>query len=241
MINQTAARFFFGDASPLGQRIGAGRVGGADLEVIGVVSDAKYLNLREEARRIVYRPLGQAFRSLMTLHAKAVGDPARLADLVQREVHALDPSMPVFNVQTMRARIDESLQPERLVATLAGGLSLIGTILAIVGVYSVVNYAVTRQRRALAIRIAIGGLPRQILTLVLRRSLLVAAFGLLLGIPFAVAALTFSRTLLYGVTSTDPRVVLGAAGLVALVTLGAGYIPARRATRIDPLIALRDE
>jgi predicted permease len=241
VINQTAARFFFGDASPLGQRIGAGRVGGADLEVIGVVSDAKYLSLREEGRRIVYRPLGQAFRSLMTLHVKAAGDPAMLADLVQRQVHALDPSMPVFNVQTMRARINESLQPERLVATLAGGLSLIGTILAIVGVYGVVNYAVTRQRRALAIRIAIGGLPRQIVTLVLRRSLLVAAFGLLLGIPLAVAALAFSKTLLYGVTSTDPRVVLGAAGLVVLVTLGAGYVPARRATRIDPLIVLRDE
>jgi predicted permease len=241
VINETAARFFFGDASPLGRRIGAGRVGGADLEVIGVVSDAKYLNLREEARRIVYRPLSQAFRSLMTLHVKAVGDPAALADLVQHAVHALDVSMPVFNVQTMRGRIDESLQPERLVATLAGGLSLIGTILAMVGVYGVVNYAVTRQRRALAIRIAIGGRPRQILTLVLRRSLLVAAFGLLLGIPLAIAALTSARALLYGVTSTDPRVVVGAAGLVALVTLGAGYVPARRATRIDPLIVLRDE
>jgi len=241
VINETAARFFFGDANPLGRRIGSGRGGPADLEVIGVARDAKYVNLREETRPTVYRPLGQAFRSLMTLHVKAAGDPAALAGLVRQQVRELDPSMPVFNVQTMRGRIDESLQPERLVATLAGGLSLLGTVLALVGVYGVVNYAVTRQRRALAIRMAIGGLPRQILTLVLGRSLIVAAYGLLLGIPMAFAAMTFSRSLLFGVTGTGPWVVAGAATLVVLVMLGAGYIPARRATRIDPMLVLREE
>jgi hypothetical protein len=120
---------------------------------------AKYLNLREEPRRIVYRPHAQAFHSLMMLHVRAVGDPSDLVPIVRQEARALDPALPVFNVQTMRGRIDESLSQERLVATLAGALGLLGTLLAVVGVYGVVSYGVTRRKRELAIRVAVGGVP----------------------------------------------------------------------------------
>ena len=126
IINETAARYFFGSTDPLGQRIGQGRSGPAEIEVVGVVSDAKYLNLREEPRRIVYRPHAQGFQSLMTLHVRGLGDPSDLVPIVRREVRALDPALPVFNVQTMRGRMDESLSQERLVATLAGALGAPG-------------------------------------------------------------------------------------------------------------------
>jgi len=241
IVNETAARYFFGDADPVGQRIGSGRAGPADIEVIGVVGDAKYLNLREDARRTVYRPYTQAFHSLMTLHISTDGNPTMLGPVVLREVRALDPSLPVFNVQTMRGRMDESLQRERLVATLAAMLSMLGTLLAVVGVYGVMNYAVTRRRRELAIRIAVGASPRHVVSTVLKRSLHIALGGLALGIPLALISTAMCRTFLFGVTSNDPWVVSVAAVAVALLAVTSGYIPARRAGRIDPLVAMRDE
>ena len=241
IITETAALYFFGDTDPVGQRIGQGRTGRADVEVVGVVGDAKYLNLREEPRRIVYRPHAQAFHSLMTLHVSTAGNPTTLVTIVQQEVRALDPSLPVFNVQTMRGRIDESLRQERLVATLAGALSLLGTLLAVVGLYAVVNYAVTRRRRETAIRIAVGASPGQVVWSVLKRSLQIALGGLALGIPLALMSTAMYRTFLFGVTSPGPSVVSAAAVAVVLLAVVAGYIPARRAARIDPLVALREE
>ncbi len=241
IVNETAARYFFGDTEPVGQRIGQGRTGPAEMEVVGVVDDAKYLNLREEPRRTVYRPHAQAFRSLMMLHVSTTGNPTALVPIIEREVHALAPTLPVFNVQTMRRRIDESLGQERLVATLAGGLSLLGTLLAIVGVYGVVNYAVTRRRRELAIRMALGASSRQVISSVLRHSLQIALGGLALGIPLALLSTAVYRTFLFGSTGAGPFAISTAAVAVVLIALAAGYMPARRAVRIDPLAALRDE
>jgi predicted permease len=241
IVNETAARYFFGDADPVGKLIGTGRDGPAEIEVIGVVSDAKYLDLREGPRRIVYRPHAQTFRSLMTVHVSTAGSPVLLGPVIQQEVRALDPLMPVFNVQTMRGRMDESLQQERLVAMLAGALSMLGTLLASVGVYGVLSYAVTRRRRELAIRIAVGASPRHVVSVVLRRSLQIAVGGLGLGIPLALLATAMYRTFLFGITSSDPSVISVSAAAVVVLALAAGYVPARRAGRIDPLAAMKDE
>ena len=241
IINQTAARYFFGSSDPLGQRIGHGGSGPAEIEVVGIVSDAKYLNLREDPRRIVYRPHAQAFQSLMTLHLRAVGDPSDLVPIVRQEVRALDSTLPVFNVQTMRGRMDESLSQERLVATLAGALALLGTLLAVVGVYGVVNYGVTRRKRELAIRVAVGASRRQVVWSVLNRSLLTALGGLALGMPVAYMSTRVYRTFLFGVTSMDPTVVSAAAVALVLLAVAGGYIPARGAGQVDPLVALREE
>jgi len=241
IVNETAARYFFGSTDPLGQRIGQGRSGPAEIEVVGVVGDAKYLNLREESRRIVYRPHAQNFQSLMTLHVRAVGDPLDLVPIVRQEVRALDPVLPVFNVQTMRGRMDESLSQERLVATLAGALGLLGTLLAAVGVHAVVSYGVARRKRELAIRLAVGASPRQLVWSVLRRSLLIALSGLALGTPLVFISTTTYRTFLFGVAGMEPSVVAAAAVALVLLVVAAGCIPARRAGRLDPLVALRDE
>jgi putative ABC transport system permease protein len=239
IINETAARYFFGDTDPLGQRIGSGGTGPADIEVIGVVRDAKYLNRREEPRRVLYRP--HTRDSLMTLHVRAAGDPAALSAAVQREVRALDPSMPVFNLQTMKGRIDESLRQERLVTTLASALSVLGTMLAIVGVYGVLNYGVTRRRRELAIRIAVGASPARVVSSIIRKSLVIAAAGLALGIPAALTSMAAYRTFLFGVSGSAPVIVAIASAGLALFAIGAGYVPARRAVRIEPIAALRED
>jgi predicted permease len=241
VVNETAARYFFGDADPIGQRIGTGRDGPAEIEVIGVVSDAKYLDLREGRRRVIYRPHLQAFRSLMTVHVSTAGDPALLGPVIQQEVRALDPLLPVFNVQTMRGRMDESLQQERLVATLAGALSTLGALLAAVGVYGVVNYAVARRRRELAIRIAVGASPGHVASVVLKRALQMALGGLALGIPLALLSTATYRTFLFGITPSDPSAVAASAAAVVVLALAAAYVPARHAGRIDPLAAMKDE
>lgn len=177
----------------------------------------------------------------MTIHVSTVGDPSGLGPVIEREVRSLDPSLTVFNVQTMRGRMDESLQQERLVATLAGALSLLGAILAAVGVYSVVNYVVARRTRELAIRIAVGASPRHVFTVVLGRSLQIALGGLALGIPLALVSTAMYRTFLFGVTSRDPSVVSVSAVAVVLLAVAAGDIPARRAVRVDPVVAMRNE
>jgi predicted permease len=241
IVNATAARLFFGSMDPVGRRIGQGRSGPADIEVIGVVNDAKYLNLREEPRPVVYRPHAQAFRSLMTLHVRAAGDPSSLVPIIRREARALDPALPVFNVQSMRGRIDESLNQERLVATLGGALAVLGTLLAVVGVYAVVNFAVTQRKRELAIRVAVGASRRRVMWSVLRRTLLIALAGLAMGIPLALISATMYRTFLFGVAGLDRTVIAAAAAVVMLLAVGAGYIPARGAGRLDPSLALRDE
>jgi predicted permease len=147
VVNEAAAKFFFGADDPIGRRIGSGQSGPATIEIVGVVRDAKYLNIREDPRRTVYRPLSQAPRSLMTLHVSTKADPAAVAPLVEREVRALDPTVPLFQVQSMRGRIDDSLRQERLMAALGRALGTLGSLLAMIGLYGVVNYAVVRDAR----------------------------------------------------------------------------------------------
>jgi predicted permease len=241
IISETAARYFFGAADPIGRRIGSGRTGSADTEIVGVVADAKYLDLREAPRRVVYRPHAQAFRSLMTLHLASDRPLEALLPVVLREAHALDPSIPVFQVQTMRGRMDDSLRQERLVAALAGGLSVFGALLAALGLYGVVNYAVARRTRELAVRLALGALPRDVFSAVLQRTLRLALVGIALGVPAALACTRLLGSFLFGVTGSDPLTLLLAAAGLALLALAAGYLPARRAVRVDPLTALRHE
>ena len=161
-----------------------------------MVRDAKYLTIREDPRCTVYRPLSQAPRSLMTLHVSTKGDPAAVAPLVEGEVRALDPTVPLFQVQSMRGRIDDSLRQERLMAALGRALGTLGSLLAMIGLYGVVNYAVVRRTRDIALRMALGATPRRIMVAVFQRTLILALAGIIVGVPCALLMLRLFGTFL---------------------------------------------
>jgi predicted permease len=241
VISEAAARFFFGTADPIGRRIGGGQGGPADTEVVGVVPDAKYLDLREAPRRVVYRPHAQSSRSLMTVHLRSNRNAGTLLPIVMREARSLDAGVPIFQVQTMRERMDDSLRQERLVSALGGGLSILGSLLAALGLYAVVSYAVARRTRELAVRVALGASPSHIFSSVMRRTLRLAVAGIALGVPAALIAARLFGSFLFGVTGNEPVAFLVAASALGLIAIVAGYVPARRATRVDPLTALRSD
>ena len=239
VVNRAASRLLFGTEDPIGKRFGRGRQGSATIEVIGLVQDAKYLNVREGALPTVYFPFGG--QSPMTLHVRTRGDPRLVFSTVQEEIRALDATLPVFQVQTMGARVDDALRQERLVANLAAVMSVIGTLLAAIGLYGVINFTVVQRTREIAIRMALGAQRRQVLLMVIRRALMLVAIGVGVGLPFTLGSLRVVGTLLYDVSPDDPVILSAASILVTVIGIFAGLGPARRAAATDPWSALRQE
>jgi predicted permease len=241
IVNETFARHYFGTENPVGRMVGLDR-STFDVEIVGVVKDTKYTGLREEPIRMVYVPYrpgpwGAAF----ALHVRTAGDPMTLAATVRQKVAELDPAAPVFNIRTAEEEIGRTLLRERLVATITalfGGLAL---VLAAIGLYGVLSYAVARRTREFGIRIAVGAESSRIVTLVMREAAWVLGAGIAAGLAAASALGRVVSTLLYGVEPTDPASI--AAAVIVLATAGtlAAWIPARRASRVDPIRALRYE
>jgi predicted permease len=239
IVNQAAAKLFFGTQDPIGRRIGPGRQGPAEIEVVGVVENAKYLSVREAPLPTVYTP----FRgdSPMTLHVWSHADPRAVLQLIDREVRALDPVLPLYQVQTIEARVDDALRQERLVATLSTLLGSLATVIATVGLYGLIRFHVVQRTREIGIRIALGAGPRQILSMILRRAVVLVAIGIGLGLPLALAVLRVVSGFLYGVSPWQPAILAGVLGLLATVALAAGLASARIAARTDPCDALRHD
>lgn len=240
IINQAAAQYWFQGRNPTGQWIGQGTTGPADIQVVGVVKDAKYLNVREGVLRIVYRPLAQDPGSPMTLHVKT-SDAETVLPYVRRAVHAADAHVPLFNVQTIGARIDESLQQERLVSTLASWLGLLGTALAAIGIYGMTSYSVVQRTHEIGTRMALGATPAHVLRAFVRKAMAVTGAGVALGIPLSLLAARVFAGFLYGLGPADPLTVAAATGFLLLIAALAAIVPAFRAARVDPLNALRHE
>lgn len=247
VINETFARKYFGDRDPLGQRMG---MGGEHPEpngqVIGIVRDAKYASLRNDAPPTVYQPLQQASDiPYMNFEVHTAGDPLAIVPAVRAAVASIDPKVPVYRVQTQENLVDEALTQERLFAKLTSLLGALALVLACVGLYGILAYAVARRTREIGIRMALGAKQFDVLGMVLRETLMLIAAGIALGIPAALGATRlasgFISDFLYGLKSTDVASIVAAAGLLAGVALCAGAIPARRAAKVDPLIALRHE
>src|SRR5262249_55530596 len=196
--------------------IGQGMTGPTDMQVIGVVKDAKYLNVREPVLKIVYRPLAQEPDSPMTLHVMT-NDAERVLPYVRRAVQAVDAHVALFNVQTIRARIDESLQQERLVSTLASWLGLLGTVLAAIGLYGMISYSVVQRTREIGTRMALGATPAHVLRTFLRKALAVTGAGVALGIPLSLLAARAFAGFLYGLSPIDPLTVAVATGFLLLI------------------------
>ena len=243
LINQILARRLWGEESPLGKRLRFGR--GDDLrEVVGVVRDGKYFLLGEEPRSFVYLPLAQHYSPSATLHVRTDGEPLALVPAIRQALADLDPNLPIYNVRTMEEHLRQSalaLMPLRMAATLAGVQGLLGLGLAVMGIYGVVAFVVSQRTREIGIRMALGARRMDVLRLVVRDGWNLTLVGLGIGLALALLlALGLSR-LLYGLNPMNLPVFAGVALVLAAVALLACYLPARRALRMDPVVALRAE
>ena len=244
IINESVAKAFFGDSDPVGQRIGFGSRPDAarTLTVVGVVRDARHA-LREASPKMVYQPLEQSLQppEALTAAVRTTGDPATLAAFVRQEVRALSPDVAVMWVRTMRQQIEAATTRERLLSTLSTAFAVLALLLACIGLYGVISYDVASHAREIGIRLALGAERFAVLASVLRPTLTIIGIGLALGLAGAMLTSRFVETLLFELTSRDPIALAAATGTLALCALLAGYLPARRASRIDPAVALRAE
>ncbi len=240
VINETMARRFWPGQEPVGRRFG---FFGQDkaYEIVGVAADAKYTALGEEPLPYVYLPLLQSYPSAATLYARASGDPATALAAVRKRLRALDPSLPLTDAGPVSDALDRALWGPRVAAGLLLLFGLLALVLATMGLYGVISYAVQQGRRDIGIRVALGAAKGDVLGLILRQGLTLVGLGLALGL--AAAALLAPRLpgLLVGTDPSDPTAWAGAAAVLALVGLAATWVPAHRATGIDPALVLRQE
>ena len=241
VLNRTLARRAFGDASPIGRRLRIGRSTSRSpwLTVVGVVGDVRHSEVAGLPEPELYVPVSQASTEMMMLAARTIGNPEEVADALQRAIAAVDPLQPVYHVKPMRRLVDEAMLPQVSAMSMMAIFAVLAFLLATIGVYGVVSYIVSQQTREFGVRLALGASPADLMTLVLRRSLMMLAAGTAIG---AVAAVGVSRLLggiLYGVTTTDWPTYAAVAGALLVVGTVACYIPARRAMRLDPAVVLR--
>ena len=241
LINETFARRFLPGQQPIGQRL---QLGGSEKdvsEIIGVVADVKNDDLDERPDPSMYLPYAQNVSLNMNLVIRATQDPIQLASAVRSEVRALDPTLPVSNVKTISQMIYERISPKRLMTYILTVFALCALLLAAVGIYGVMSYAVTQRTQEIGIRMALGAQVADVLKLVVKNGMSLALIGVAIGLAGAFALTRLLASLLFHVTSTDAVTFAGVSTCLILVALLACYLPARRATKVDPLVALRDE
>jgi predicted permease len=241
IINESFAKRYFAGQDPLGRQVSLNGAQGPWLEVVGLARDSKYLTLGEAPTPFLYQPLTQRHESGMVLLVRTSGDPANYVTAVRREVHALEPNLPLTNARTMMELLGLSLYPARMGAVLLGGFGLLALLLASVGLYGVMSYSVSRRTREIGIRMALGAQRRDVLRLMLREAMTLVAIGIVLGLVVAFAVTRLLVGFLYGVSPTDPLAFIGIAILLAAVAVVASLIPARRAAQVDPMVAFRYE
>jgi putative ABC transport system permease protein len=240
VINERLARRYFPAGDALGKRMIFSEKEGP-LEIVGIAADVKNEDLEEEADLTAYRPYPQDPWWSMTLILRTDSDPAQLATAVRNEVRAVDAEQPVYNIKTMQQIVEESISAKRLAMLMLGFFAFGALLLAAIGIYAVMSYAVTSRSHEIGIRMALGASPRDILTLIIRQGLILTLIGVGLGLLGALALTRAMTEMLYGVNATDPLTFGGISLLLSVVAFLACYIPARRATRVDPMIALRYE
>lgn len=242
VVNQAFASYFFKNENPIGRRFRFGRATVFDIEIVGVVKDAKHGNVREKIWRQIYLPYSQnEAQGELTYYVRAGLDPAAVGGLIRREVSRLDANMPVAEMRTLESQIDRLISTERLVAALALAFGELATLLAAVGLYGVMAFMVARRTREIGIRMALGALRGSVLWLVMREVALVTGIGIAVGLPLAYGAGHLVRSQLFGVQAWDLAALAGATLVIALAAALAGFLPAHRATVIDPINALRYE
>jgi predicted permease len=243
LVNQTFARRFFGDENPIGKRFGDhGRESSGRYEIVGVVADAKYGNVREQTKPMVFHPaLQEPPRTTFVLHVRAAGEPAALGPSIARAILAIDGEALVSNVRTLPQVIREQLRQDRMFATLAGIFAALALVLGAIGIYGVAAYRVARRTAEIGVRMALGAPRANVLWLIVRETLALVAAGVAIGLPASLAATRLLKSLLFAVQPSDPVTIAGAAITLFAAGALAGFLPARRAASIEPVIALREE
>jgi predicted permease len=242
IVNSVFADAWFPHQNPIGRRFGIGRGTKGDIEIVGVVRASKYSKVNEEIPREVYLSYAQDENpSSLVVYARTTGDPKVTFANLRREVAGLDSSLPVTRLRTMEDQVEEALSAQRVSASLSLFFGILATLLAAIGLYGVMGYTVSRRTREIGIRLALGAGRRNLLLLVMREVAILTALGIAIAIPAALAFTGLVRSELYGIVPNDPLSIALAAVVLIAVALLAGYIPANRATRIDPLRALRYE
>ena len=246
IVNERVARQFFSHQNPIGKRIGLGRHRAPDLEIIGVVRDARYFDLRQQPGLMAYLPFQSYFgweRNIAnrTLLVRTAGDPRNLIAAIRADVQALDKDLPLYNVMTFTEQISELLVQERLIATLSSFFALLALLLACVGLYGIMSYAVVIRTNEIGIRMALGAQQGNVLWLILKETLVLVLIGVVVGLAASLVATRLISSLLFGLKPTDPLTIMVATLVLITVAAFAGYLPARRASQVDPLVALRWE
>ena len=243
VVNETFVQRYFKGANPLGRHIGIGTDPGTPMpiEIVGVARDARYTGIREDPRPQVFLPYRQTTMENITMYVRTEQDPDPLMQSIRRAVAAIDPRVPIYSVSTMEDVVQRSVVNERLIAGLSATLSTIATLLAVVGLYGVIAYTVTRRTREIGIRMALGALGSQIASGVLREAGMLVVVGLGLGFGAAWWLGRYVQSQLYGVTPADPATIALAAAALMSVGVVAALVPARRASRVSPMAALRED
>jgi predicted permease len=243
IVNEAFAKHFFAHTNPVGRHFINGDKPDStrNFEIVGMVRDSKYFDIREAIEPMVYVPMWRLGANGTTLCIRTTGWPEQLVSAVRHETANIDPAIPVLQSLTMEEQFDNVISQERVVTTLCSFFGGLAVLLAAIGLYGVMAHAVTRRYREIGIRMALGAKSGSVLWLVLRDTALMIGIGACIGLPAALALMRLVSSFLYGLTPQDPlSIALATGGLIAVTAL-AGYIPARRATRVDPMVALRYE
>jgi predicted permease len=239
IVNQTFARHFFGNRTAVGRRV---RAWDKWFTIAGVARDSKYVSPNEAATKYLYAPYRQVFMSSeVNLLVRTMGEPERAASAVRNAARSIDPGVGIFDVMPLTEYISASLFGQKTAAVMLAVLGVVALLLAATGLYSVTAYSVAQRTREIGLRMALGARPTDVLVLVVRRGMRLTLLGVAIGVAVALAVTRLAASLLVHVSATDPLVFIAASLFLAAVALAANYLPARRATRIDPIEALRSE
>jgi predicted permease len=240
IINETMANRFWPNQDAVGKRFKF--FGDQNYrEVAAIAADSKVNSLTEQRTPYVYIPLHQEYSSQVALEVRTLGDPKNMIAALRSEVQGIDPSLSVLNVQTLSDRVNGSLQGERSQASLLGTAGLLALLLASIGLYGVMAYSVAQRTREIGIRMALGASRKDMFALVLKQGITLVSIGVAIGLGVAFGVTRLLASSLFGVTAADPLTFAGTSALLIAVALLATYFPARRATKVDPMIALRYE
>jgi predicted permease len=243
VINELLAQKLFGKNDPIGRRFRVDSADGPELQIVGVAKQGIYTYWAEPAQEVVWTPFSQDFSSQMYVEMRTAADPAAFAAVVREQVRALDPDMTIFRISTMAAFFhDRAMLGPRLIAQIVTAMGVMGLFMAVIGLYGVVAYAVSRRTREIGIRLAVGATPARVMRMVLNQGAVFTVVGLAIGLALAIPlARNVVPNFVVGTNPLGAIVVLGVPALLAAATMAACWIPARRAAKVDPTRALRLE